>query len=193
MNMRKWTLGAVAGLLLGTMASLGAQNGPYSSQIQRALANFTGQLTVTFTGSTLTAAGVIQGTGGVYTGATGAYHWVGRDYLVSGADGLFVIENNGATIGAQFSTGTAIPTVTTCGTGAVTAHSTNMAGEVTPTGATACTVTFGAPNFTNRPFCTLTVEAATLTAYISAVSVSAFTVTGLASGEPFFYECVGGI
>jgi hypothetical protein len=119
--------------------------------------------------------------------------WTTRGIMGSSADGKFELQNNGQTSTTQLNIGTAAPTVTTCGTGAVTAHSTNFSGEITPTGATACTVTFGAPNFTNQPFCVITVEGATITDYVSAISVSAFTVSGLASSEKFMYTCSGGV
>lgn len=108
-------------------------------------------------------------------------------------NGLFNVQDNAADVGAQFNVGSAVPTVTSCGTGAVTSHSTNTAGEVTATGATSCTLTFGAPNFTNQPFCTLEDESTLATTRISVISVSAFTVTGLTSGDKFMYTCIGGI
>jgi hypothetical protein len=189
--MRKWPLGVLAGLLLGTMASLGAQSGgPYSAQIQRALANFkaTAQTfggTQTFNNLTVT---------GAFAPAPGQFsiQWT-NGYFGVIANGLFDLSDGAGTQDVQFSTGATPVTVTTCGTGAVTAHSTNTAGEITPTGATACSVVFGAPVFTNQPFCTITAEAATVTDYISAVATTGFTVSGLASGEKFMYTCLGGI
>lgn len=120
---------------------------------------------------------------------------VGNQIALNVANGLMNVAGNTliTTLGPQFNMGSAAPTVTSCSTGAVTAHSNNTFGEVTPTGATVCTLTFGAPNWSNQPFCVITVEATTVTAYVSAISVSAFTVSGLASGEKFMYHCGGGI
>lgn len=112
----------------------------------------------------------------------------------STANGLMNFTNNGATVGIQFNEGTAAPTVTSCGTGTVSANSRNTAGEITATGATACTVTFGAPNWTNSPFCVVTGDNALVTTpYVSARSASAFTVSGLTAGDKFSYVCVGGV
>ena len=112
--------------------------------------------------------------------------------LRSAADGSLSIDNNAASSGLQLTFGADV-TVTTCGTGAPTAGSKNSAGEITPTGAVACTVTFATPTFTNTPFCVVTVEGTTVTQYISAISTTSFTVSGLLSGEKFMYHCTGRI
>lgn len=89
------------------------------------------------------------------------------------------------------------PQLTSCGTGtpSVSTVSNDESGTVTTgTGApSACTVNFVASWGANAPPCTITPEfaAATATAYISAKSGSAFTVTfsaGLTSGK-FDYVC----
>lgn len=124
----------------------------------------------------------------------GNYFWDTRGSFTALADGLYSVRNNAAAFGVQFNTGTAAPTVTSCGTGTVTSGSRNTAGEITATGATACTVTFGAPNWTNTPFCTITLaNAPTTTPYISAISASAFTVSGLTAGDKFQFHCIGRI
>lgn len=124
------------------------------------------------------------------------YEWSGRSRLSAPADGLVNVANNQQSFGPQINTGTAAPTVTTCGTGAVTAHSNNTAGEITATGASACTVTFGAPNFTNTPQCVITPhKVPTTVPYITAESVSAFTISGMTAGDNLIvgFVCIGGI
>ncbi len=106
---------------------------------------------------------------------------------------MLVLVNAANTFGPQFNSGTAVPTVATCGTGAVTAHSSNTAGEVTATGASTCSVVFGSPNFTNQPFCVIEDETSVVATRISAISVSGFTVTGLTSGDKFMFQCIGGV
>ena len=86
------------------------------------------------------------------------------------------------------------PTVSTCGTGTVTTGSTDNAGEVTATGAATCTVNFtvsGTSGFQTVAFCTVTDETTVAALRISAISTTAFTVTGLTSGDKFMYHCFG--
>lgn len=149
--------------------------------------NQSGALTVGGTITTGASSSLVVGTGGALWGA-------GNNVRTgSSANGLFTILSNDSGFGPQINTGTAAPTVTTCGTGAVTAHSSNTAGEVTATGATACTVTFGAPAWTNQPYCIIEDETNLATTRISAISTTAFTVTGLTSSDKFLYVCIGGI
>lgn len=83
------------------------------------------------------------------------------------------------------------PTVSSCGTGSVTNGSTNNGGEVTATGATSCTVNFTSTPYATVVFCAVE-EETTLGSYrISAISTSAFTVTGLTAGDKFMYICFG--
>lgn len=136
--------------------------------------------------------------GGSYIGgnlslaATGNINFTSRNNIAMAADGLVNVTNSGVSVGPQFNVGTAAPTVTTCGTGSVTAHSNNMFGEITATGATSCTVTFGLPNWSFQPFCVIEDETSAVAQRISAISVSAFTVTALTSGDKFMYHCGGG-
>lgn len=128
----------------------------------------------------------ILGAGGRFRSSTNGQH------IALPSNGLLNILSNGASFGIQFNTGTAAPTVGTCGTGTITANSRNTTGGFTATGATACTVTFGAPAWTNTPFCTVTLRnAPTTTPYISAISTTAFTVSGLTAGDIIAYHCVG--
>jgi hypothetical protein len=113
------------------------------------------------------------------------------------ADGLQRFINNASTFTAEFNTGTAAPTVANCSvgtTGTITTKSTNLAGEVNPgSGSTSCDVTFGAPAWTNAPFCVVTNETTEGQGIISARTTLLFTVSGLTAGDKFTYVCIGGI
>jgi hypothetical protein len=140
----------------------------------------------------LTVSAAILGGADVRGGATGDIFWSSRNLMRSAATGLWATLDNVGSFGIQINTGTAAPTVTTCGTGTITANSRNTAGGFTATGATACTVTFGAPNWTNTPFCTITLRnTPTTTPYISAKSASAITISGLTAGDVIDYHCLG--
>jgi len=137
--------------------------------------------------------GQLTTTGAVIAGASSSFSLSGRSVIQSTADGkLKFNQNSGATVSVELNMGTAAPTVTSCGSGTVTAHSTNTAGEVTATGATACTVTFGAPAWAFQPFCTVTDETTASALRISAISTTAFTVANLTSGDKFMWTCFGG-
>ena len=85
---------------------------------------------------------------------------------------------------------TTVPTVGTCGTGAALTGSTDVAGQVHATGATACTMTFNVA-YSSQPFCVATdntTAAGLKVTYSTGVSI---TVTGLTSGDTFSYVCVG--
>lgn len=113
----------------------------------------------------------------------------------STAQGLWQVSGSTAeNFGLQVNTGTAAPTVGTCGTGTIDSGSRNMVGGFTATGATACTVTFGSPAWTNIPWCVVTLEnVAITTPYVSARSTTAFTVSGLTAGDKVTYWCGGRI
>lgn len=126
--------------------------------------------------------------------ASNTFSTVGRSFLRTSANGMWTLsQNSGASPSVEVNMGTAVPTVTSCGTGAVTAKSTNTAGEVTPTGASDCTVTFGLPNWSNQPFCIVTPESTLEAMSISAISVTAFTVHYTTAANKFMYHCFGGI
>jgi hypothetical protein len=108
--------------------------------------------------------------------------------LTGSGNGVLTLTNDGQ-ITAPLGTGTK-PSVGTCGSGSASASSTDLAGDVTATGATACTVIFNA-SFTNKPVCTATDEttaAGLKVTYSTGVSI---TVTGLTSGDEFTYICIG--
>lgn len=87
------------------------------------------------------------------------------------------------------SDGGTIPTVTSCSTGAVGAGSTDVAGNATATGATACTVTFGTA-WTTKPTCALT-DNTTAAGLKAVVTTTTIAVTGLTSGDAFSWICIG--
>lgn len=116
-----------------------------------------------------------------------------NDIVRSTANGLVNFNNNNESFGVQINNGTAAPTLTTCGTGAVTSGSRNSAGEGTATGATVCTVTFGTPAWTNTPFCTVVNGTAARALFITAASTTAFTVNGLTAADKFTWTCIGRI
>jgi hypothetical protein len=151
-------------------------------------------ITVASSGTITSIGSFITSNGSVQAGAGNSFQINGRNILSSTADGLTNLFNNAGTVGVQLNTGTAAPTLTACGTGTVSANSRNSFGEITATGATACTVTFGAPNWTNAPFCVVTGDNALITTpYVSARSATAFTVSGLTAGDKFSYHCGGGV
>lgn len=126
--------------------------------------------------------------------SAGYVGWNSLSLFRSLTNGLIKATNNAVTIGIELNVGTAGSTVTTCGTGTITANSRNMAGGFTATGATACTVTFGTPAWTNTPFCVVTLRnAPTTTPYISAISTTAFTVSNLTANDVINYNCIGPI
>lgn len=144
----------------------------------------------------------ISFSGNVGLGADGVVFWTNTagnatatpDSFIArnGAAGRLVAYGSSASVGVELAIGGAVPTLTSCGTGTVTAKSTNIAGEVTATGATSCTVNFATPVFSNQPFCIIEEETTAVAHRISAISTTAFTVTGLTSGDKFMYVCLGG-
>jgi hypothetical protein len=82
------------------------------------------------------------------------------------------------------------PSVATCGTGAAATGSTDTAGSVVATGATACTVSFNVA-YTSAPFCVATDVTTAAGLKLAPVAATGFTVTGLTSGDTFNYICIG--
>lgn len=114
-------------------------------------------------------------------------------YFVSDGTNLRLVSDESApNLYQVVSTGGTLPTVTSCGTGTVTAGATNMAGKVTATGATACTLVFDTTNpFTNAPVCTVTDQTTAAGLQITYNTSVSFTVAGLTSGDAFSYICIG--
>lgn len=81
------------------------------------------------------------------------------------------------------------PALSTCGTGSLTAGSTDTAGDVTATGATACTLTFGTA-FAASPSCVATDYTTAAGLKVLPSTGVSITVSGLTSGDRFSYICV---
>jgi hypothetical protein len=84
------------------------------------------------------------------------------------------------------------PTIGTCGTGNITAGSTDLAGNATSTGATSCTIVFSSSSgFSAFPFCVAidTTRAAAL--QLTATMATSITVSGLTSNDNFNWICIG--
>lgn len=146
--------------------------------------------------SSINGTGNIGGFGTIQAGASGFLCLTGRNCLTSSANGLTnFVQNSGATTGVQLNVGTAKPTVGTCGTSpTLTATSTNVAGQITSgTGTTTCVVNFGAPAWTNTPFCTATDGTGARALFITAASTTSFTVNGLTASDVFTWTCLGSV
>lgn len=93
------------------------------------------------------------------------------------------------------SVGGTTPTVTSCGTGTVATSATNNAGDVTATGATACTVVFATTTpFANKPVCWAQDETSAVALKVVPGGTGNklnIAVTGLTSGDEFMYGCIG--
>jgi len=81
------------------------------------------------------------------------------------------------------------PAVSSCGTGAIATGSSDMAGEVTATGATGCTLTFGTA-FASTPSCVTLNETAPSRAYTVAVTTTAITLASLTAGDKVSWICM---
>jgi hypothetical protein len=125
--------------------------------------------------------------------AAGYMRFIGSTVLDAPSNGALRITPSAQTTGVQFAVG-GLPTVGTCGTGTVTAKSTNNAGHITPTGATACTVIFHTtPAFTNTPFCVATAGTTLEPMRITAASTTSFVVNFTTASNTFTYVCLGPI
>lgn len=168
-------------------------------------------LTVTSAGAMVLTGGSFSTSGGGNITATGDL--IGTNFNVTTGsvvansksrispavtNGLIMFsQNTYASPIAEFNTGTAVPTVANCSvgtTGTITTKSTNTAGEVNPgSGSTSCDVTFGAPAFTNAPFCVVTNETTEGQGIISARTTLLFTISGFTAGDKFTWVCIGGV
>lgn len=86
--------------------------------------------------------------------------------------------------------GTTAPVVSACGTGALGTGSSDFAGDVTATGATGCTLTFGQA-FATAPSCTFTNLTVPSRAYTVTVSATAIVFASLTAADKVAYICVG--
>lgn len=117
-----------------------------------------------------------------------------RALYQASADKLTQIVSSATTTGLELNLGT--PTISS---GSVTSGSHNTDGEVTLTGITSATVTFGAPLWTNAPFCTITpirTTGPTTVPYLTGTStVTSFGISGATSGDnlKIAFHCIGRI
>ncbi len=123
--------------------------------------------------------------------AGGFVSFTGRMTTHSTADKLYSLLDSGVATGMEFNVGT--PTLGTCTGGTLVSGSHNFGGEVTGNTSGSCVINFGAPNFTNTPFCFINDETALIAVRVSARSASSITVTGAGSGDAFQFLCVGRI
>lgn len=86
--------------------------------------------------------------------------------------------------------GTTVPVLSTCGTGALTAGSTDTAGIFSTTGGVVCTVTFGQA-FATAPVCAVTELGANLATRTTTVSATSIIIGAGTSGGSYSYICVG--
>ena len=150
-------------------------------------------LTVSSVGQVTSLNGFNAAAGTITTASTSFFAIGARDIISSSADGTVNFRDSGGTVGIQINTGPAAPTVTSCGSGVVTSGSRNAAGQLTNAN-TSCTVTFGAPAWTNAPFCVASGLAATAGAInTTAASTTAVTFVGMNTGDGFQYVCLGRI
>lgn len=115
-----------------------------------------------------------------------------RGFFGSTANKLVQINDTANATGTELSHGS--PTLGTCVGGSMTSGSHNVAGEVTATTGGSCVITFGAPVFTNPPFCVVTDETTTPTALqLSNRASGTITVANITSGHAFTWVCLGRI
>lgn len=141
---------------------------------------------------------------GLFLQTQGITRWnaVAAGHLLAGTNNSYDIGDSAATgkprtgyfgtsvVAPKFLTSGTAPTVSTCGTGTVTANSTDEVGEVTAIGTTTCTVNF---NVAWGTFvrCIAQDDSALTVIRVSAQTLSSFTVTGLTAGDKFVYMCKG--
>lgn len=140
---------------------------------------------------TFTSSSTSSGSTFTTTGTGGSYYVTTRSGWLSTADKLFQIENQAANTGFEMNVGSA--TLGTCTGGTITTGSHNFAGGYTGNTSSSCVVNFGAPSWTNAPFCIAMSIASTTHPRVSAVSTSSMTITGGVSGEAITYHCSGRI
>lgn len=82
-----------------------------------------------------------------------------------------------------------VPVVSACGTGALATGSSDTAGEVTATGATGCTLTFGTA-YASAPSCVTLNETVPSRAYTAAITATAITLASLTAADKVSYICI---
>jgi hypothetical protein len=87
--------------------------------------------------------------------------------------------------------GSTAPVLSSCGTGTLATGSTDSSGRVTATGATGCTVTFGASFGANSADCVVSDITATRANMTVTTNQTALVVASMTSGDTFTYLCAG--
>lgn len=95
-----------------------------------------------------------------------------------------------SSIDRLIASGASAPALTSCGTGALGAGSSDTAGDVTATGSATCTLTFGVP-FATAPSCTFTDLTAPSRAFTVVVAAATITLASMTSGDKVSYICIG--
>jgi len=193
-------MGIVTGVRVQTQRPLivfGSNSGvaqPIKATSNALWANITGvasltSLTVGTSG--IAANGVVTGANFQTSGPTGYYQVTTRSFWQSTADGLAQFLMNATSGGEEFNFG--VPTLGTCTGGSMVSGSHNNAGQYTGNTSSSCVINFGAPNWTNAPFCWAMSTASTTHPRISAAANNTITVTGGVSGEAINFFCKGRI
>lgn len=138
---------------------------------------------LTLAGGNVTASG--------FDGAVYGFNQATRSRLLSSADKLLSVTDSTQTTGLEVNNGSA--TLGTCTGGTITAGSHNFGGGYTGNTSGSCIVNFGAPAWTNAPFCGAWSTASTTHPRVSAISTTSMTITGGVSGEAITYLCSGRI
>lgn len=138
------------------------------------------------------ATGSVLVSGGVNTAPAWSASPTLTSLTVPSMLGAFTQFGSGAGTPSHIASGqTTVPSVATCGTGAALAGSTDTAGQVHATGATACTMSFNVA-YTSQPFCVATNNTTAASSLkLAYVAATGFTVSGMTSGDTFSYVCVG--
>lgn len=180
-------IGLVTGINVRTQAPFlvfGSSSG--SSQVIKSTSN---ALWVSIQGTvtgTLTATAYLIATLGMCPGTAN------KACIQSSSDSLLQVMASSLTTGIEFNVG--IPTLGTCTGGTMTSGSHNTAGEVTGNTSGSCVINFGAPSFTNTPFCMTNDESSSIIQpNVSSRSASSITISGQASGNAVQWICIGRI
>jgi Pectate lyase superfamily protein len=166
---------------IGTSLTLGSSTNPAVSGLIR-VANANGnavQFRNAANNNDVVLVGLVDGSNNMSfgDGSTGAM------YVMRSSTNQYLMSN------ARFLAGT--PTIGACGTGSITAGSTDLSGEATATGATSCVVNFSnATGFSAKPWCVVN-DQTRAAALQATFSQSGFTVNGLTSNDVFNWICIG--
>jgi hypothetical protein len=143
--------------------------------------------TVSFTGDISGVRGFFSGD--VNVGGASSLYWSGRTIMQAPADKTWNLTDSTVATGYQITVGT--PTLGTCTGGTIVSGSHNFGGQYSGNTSGSCIINFGAPAFTNTPYCVAMSIASTTHPRVSAASNASITVTGGVSGETITFLCQG--